>query len=73
MNVAPELIAKVKAALSEGPIRAYGGGIVCHPNPGKPALCNTTQLYHVIQALHKEGIKVGRTDSGGAPTWAIEV
>lgn len=63
-----QLEAKVESALVKGPICAIGGIVYDH---AMTCLGNTTDLYHAVQALNKRGIKVGRTDSGGSPTWAI--
>lgn len=62
---------KLKAALAHGPIRAIGG-IVYDGN--MDCLMSTTDLYDAIREIYKEyGIRISRTDSGGSPTWEIEL
>ncbi len=64
-----QLTKTVKEALDKGSIRAIGGTVY---GPDMGYICSTTDLYPVIRALNQQKVKVGRTDSGGAPTWAIE-
>lgn len=60
---------KLRNALQSGPVRAIGG--IVYDAAMKP-LMNTTEMYGAVQELNRTGLKVGRVDAGGSPTWAVE-
>ncbi len=62
---------KLLNALHLGSIRAIGG-IVYDRN--MDCLMSTTDLCDAIKEIYKEcGIKINRIDSGGSPTWDIDL
>ena len=62
---------KLFNALPLGPIRAIGG-VAYDGNMN--CLMSTTDLYDAIKEVFKEyGIRINRIDSGGSPTWDIEL
>jgi hypothetical protein len=60
---------KLRNALQSGPVRAIGG--IVYDAAMKP-LMNTTEMHGAVQELNRTGLKVGRVDAGGSPTWAVE-
>lgn len=57
----------VLAVLQKGPLDIYNLPMVGQWRIGM------TQLCTAIRNLNKRGIKCGRTDAGGRPTWALEL
>lgn len=64
-------VQRLLKAIGRGPIRAIGG-IAYDAN--MECLMSTTDLCDAIKEVYKEtAVNIVRTDSGGSPTWDIEL